>query len=317
MLKIWLIITILYFSILKSSLILVSKNKFILQWLAILVVVLCGSLWRQLLRKRVADWVGQRRSVSIIVRWSKRWRLNEGDVEIALQKIERYIALRPATREELGRVVSSAPVLAALDEQKRAETLERFRDEIFAASVVWLKQHEESGVPFGFDVDSFHFLNPVIEDRSVGPIRLLIQGDIFNRFPSKQFDTLIYVLRGRGNHRLGQFFDNLRATLGFQEVIGLPLAQIERMNDRVLEDLLGACKGKSVLLIEPFLIDRGLDFAYDKIIEWGGCVNGVVVLFEVDGILPGTLLSHCEELASKTGRGELRGQILLNLREIP
>jgi hypothetical protein len=101
----------------------------------------------------------------------------------------------------------------------------------------------------------------------------------------------------------------------FEKFKGFPLDPARREKDSTFEDeFIEACSGKSILLVEPLLVDRGLDEAFEEIMRRRGIINGVVTMFEVKGVSPKSLINHAE-LAKRCCQVELRGQIVLDLHE--
>jgi hypothetical protein len=241
--------------------------------------------------------------------------VNEGNLDRLEDWIKRHAKERPAELHEINRVVCGAPIFQTLEERLRPAAMNRLLDEIFKAKLIWFRWHEMGLRAFDFDFDSFRFLNPDSPEAGLGTIKHDIKEDILSRFRGEQFHIIVYILRGKSNHRMGKFFEELKAILPCADFIGFPLNPVRRDRDSVLSDeLLNACGGgKSILLVEPLLTDGGLDEAYKTLTEWGGIVNGVVVMFEVKGIDPKKLVNYAK-LQQKSGQNELRGQIVLDLQ---
>jgi hypothetical protein len=291
-----------------------GENRAILFWGVVVVVVLV--FWAVfLLRKLLGPWLKQYRRIRSIARSLAGMNVNEVNLDRLEDWIKRHAKERPADLHEINRVVCEAPILQAIEERLRSATMNRLRDEICNAKLIWFRWHEMGLRAFDFDFDSFRFLNPDSQETGLGTIKHDIKEDILSRFRGEQFHIIVYILRGKSNHRMGKFFEELKVILPCADFIGFPLNPVRRDRDSVLADeLLNACAGgKSILLVEPLLTDNGLDEAYKTLTEWGGIVNGVVVMFEVKGIDPKKLVNYAI-LQQKSGQNELRGQIVLDLQ---
>jgi hypothetical protein len=220
----------------------------------------------------------------------------------------------PADFSEVKQVLCGAPVLGSQVKTAGQTALDTLQLEFFEAQLVWFRWHEVAGHAFDFQFEDFVLLSPP-EGRLVRTKSILMD-DILKQFAQQQFQTIVYVLRDMSNPRIGRFFDELKATLRCEQVIGVPLDPARTANDISFEaEQMRACCGKSVLLIEPLMIDTGLDIVFDKMKEWKGTVNGVVVMCEVKGISPSSLRNHADLLAKSGQTTTLRGQLLLDLRE--
>jgi hypothetical protein len=291
-----------------------GENRAILLWSVVVIIVL--GFWAIFfLRKLLWPWLKQRRRILSIARSIARMNVNEVNLDRLEDWIKRHAKERPAELHEINRVVCEAPIFQTLEERLRPAAMNRLLDEIFKAKLIWFRWHEMGLRAFDFDFDSFRFLNPDSPEAGLGTIKHDIKEDILSRFRGEQFQIIVYILRGKSNHRMGKFFEELKEILPCADFIGFPLNPVRRDRDSVLSDeLLNACGGgKSILLVEPLLTDGGLDEAYKTLTEWGGIVNGVVVMFEVKGIDPKKLVNYAK-LQQKSGQNELRGQIVLDLQ---
>jgi hypothetical protein len=227
--------------------------------------------------------------------------------------IKRHAPERPAEMHEVNLIVSEAPMLQGLDAKLRTETLDRFREEILKAQLIWFRWHEIDRQPFDFDFDSFRFLNPDSSNAGLARTTHHFKDDILRRFSGKQFHTIVYILRGNNNPRMGRFFEELKEIMRCGEFIGFPLDPARRRGASFVDELVSVCANKSILLVDPLLTDGGIDEAYATITKWGGIVNGVVIMFQVQGIELKKLASY-EKLQQKCGQPELRGQVILDLQ---
>ena len=252
--------------------------------------------------------------VQVIARRLVRSCPQEDDLERMLDWINRHASTRAATENEIAAIVSDVPALKASGGVSARE-METFRREIFHHELIWSRWHEVNNRPFTFDFDVFRFMNPDSPEFHSGRLIHQMVNDVYNRFSDQRFDTIMYLHRGKYNHRLSELFKKMQIGLPCAEYIGFPVDSNGPKSGSVLTDeLLKACRRKSVLLVEPIMIDLALDEAFEKVIECQGVVNGVVIMFEVMGIQPDKLRRHAE-LLPRSKQQELRGQVVLDLLE--
>jgi len=264
---------------------------------------------------KVIPWVRRRRQILRIARWIARLGLTESGIERMSNWIKVHAPERPASKDEVDRIVCETRLLQGQKEVDRLAVLNHLRQEIFNEKLIWFRWHEAADSAYDFDFDSFRFLNLNSPSSGLELLKHQIKNDILTRFGTGKFQTVVFILRSETNYQIGAFFEELKTVLQFEDFIGFSPNEKQREKYSVWEaDLLKVCSGKSVLLVEPLLTDRGLDEAYENITRWRGNINGVVVMFEVKGFHP-TSLAHYTELKSKSGQPELCGQIVLDLHK--
>lgn len=283
-------------------------------WIVLVLIVACYCFYYYL-SKPLSAWLVRIFRIICIAKRIERAIPNRESLDRLENWIKRHVIVRGATESEVDNIVREAPDLKVENTVEKVQLLKDIRREIYHAKLLWFRWHEAASQPFQFYFDFFRFLNPDSSMEGVGLLKHQIIHDIIGRF-KVHFDTIVYLDRGNANYSIATFFDkDLREVLHFTDFIGYPVSIARRPRFSYESDLLKACHGKSILLIDPILVDRGLDEALEKIQECQGTVNGVAVIFEVTGVNP-KQLSHYTELQQKSGQPELRGQIILNLKHL-
>jgi hypothetical protein len=250
-----------------------------------------------------------------VIRLLIRMKLAKDDQHLIIEHIQKFPKTREIGMDEVTLVVKDMPLLAEVEEAKRGETRELICKEIGEAKVLWHRRCRLGGRVYLLDFDHLLFINPQVAS-SLRLVKHWMQHDLVRRFGNQHFDTLVYISRDRSNQR--QFFEDLRATLGFTHIAPFQHDPSLRSDDIVAKDYFAAksSPGKSVLLIETLLVDNALDDAFADVPLAGGQVNGVAILFGVKGF-DVSRLKIANNLNAKQLGGDkpLQPQIWLDLEE--